>query len=334
MRPYIRRALPDNLDPLVDTLSNVVGILVIVVALTQIQLGDALTRVVELDRLRASAERTRAAMPEEIEQLGTRRDALLRRTETDVEGAAVLARKTLDALAQWPAVASAIASEPLDALRKRGAAAQQTLDQSRDRRDREARYAERLETVPKRLVARLPNPTVVQGKESWIIVRYGRIYLAEREELFTQAERAIVRILGSVTDGRGTPRAIRPDEYSTVSLYLRKRDVGDGLFRWQMRTDPPVRVELDWRSREAGIAASEFATDANLRAWLSRRSPELDFIRFHVWGDSFEAYLRAREAIESAGFRGGWVAHETDEEFALPLRIGRPDPAIGPIVVD
>ena len=42
-----RRAVADNLGPLVDTLANVVGILVIVLALTQIELGGALDRVLQ-----------------------------------------------------------------------------------------------------------------------------------------------------------------------------------------------------------------------------------------------------------------------------------------------
>ena len=77
MAARARRSLPDNLDPLVDTLSNVVGILVIVIALTQIQMGDALSRVAELDLLRLREERVLAAVPAVFGDLETRRDALL-----------------------------------------------------------------------------------------------------------------------------------------------------------------------------------------------------------------------------------------------------------------
>ena len=86
-----RRGIPDNLDPLVDTLSNVVGILVVVVALTQLQVGDALDRLVELDASRLPGARSHtsaleiehAAMSERLEEAGLRRDAILDRGHDD-----------------------------------------------------------------------------------------------------------------------------------------------------------------------------------------------------------------------------------------------------------
>ena len=66
----MRRALPDNLDPLVDTLANVVGILVIVLALTQIELGGALERVIGLEAARIAEEQ------DYLEERPSRRAAL------------------------------------------------------------------------------------------------------------------------------------------------------------------------------------------------------------------------------------------------------------------
>ena len=71
-----------------------------------------------------------------------------------------------------------------------------------------------------------------------------------------------------------------------------------------------------------------------MRAWLAERSPEIDFITFHVWADSFEAYLEAREVIEAAGFQAGWRGYEVDDELDVPVRLGRAAPEVGPIQVD
>ena len=324
--------MPDNLDPLVDTLSNVVGILVIVVALTQLQLGDALERVVQLDRMRSEQEAARGLLPSEAEQLAARRDVLQRRTEVDLDEAAQMASETLSRLAALesdPEADSLADLDDLDDLERRLDASREKLDESLRMRDQRARYEARLQRVPKRMVARLPDPQVFQGKESWIMVRYGRIYLADREALLAEGSRAIGRILQD-----GVDRRIRRDEFDAVALYLRKRDVGAGNFRWALLTEPDIRVQLDWRSRDAGLEYDALTNSRALQAWLAARSPDVDLIKFHVWADSFEAYLAAREVVEKAGFRAGWVGHEVDEDFELGLRFGPPDPETGPVEVD
>jgi len=322
-----RRSVPDNLDPLVDTLSNVVGILVIVVALTQIQLGDALTRVAELDFLRTREVRAQQSMPAETAALVDRRDALLRRTDGSVEESIALATKMLAGLKQ---VVSGDESPSLAELRERLNWSQNEIKDGQAALDRREQYAGGLERVPKQMVARLPDPTVVQGKKSWIFVRNGRIYLADRERLFEEGQRAIGRVLGEITRNR----RIRPDEFAAIARYLRKREAGDGSFRWHLKTEPDVRVELVWRSRDEGLEYPGLGETTAMRSWLAARSPEIDFIQFHVWGDSFEAYLRAREVLEAAGFRAGWQGYEVEKEFELPVRIGQATPEVGPVLVD
>lgn len=325
-----RRTIPDNLDPLVDTLSNVVGILVIVVVLTQLQLGDALTRVAELDILRMREARVRDSMPAESEALAQRRDALLRRTDGDVEESIVLAEETLAALSEMGAVAPGDEPRSLGELRERLDESQAELKEERAALERRDDHIARLQQVPKRMVARLPDPKVMQGRESWILVRNGRIYLADREKLFDQGQNAISRVLGESS----RDRFIRPDEWGAVARYFRKRDVGAGGFRWQLKTQPDVRVELEWRSPDQGLDHTGLDEELAMRRWLAARSSDIDVIQFQVWGDSFEAYLAAREVIEAAGFSAGWRGYEIEDELALPIRIGRAAPEVGPIRVD
>jgi hypothetical protein len=63
-------------------------------------------------------------------------------------------------------------------------------------------------------------------------------------------------------------------------------------------------------------------------------SPESDFIRFQVWNDSFEAYLAARQSIETAGLRAGWTGYAEDEELVRLLRFTTEPIAEQPIEVD
>ncbi len=328
MPPRGRRAIPDNLDPLVDTLSNVVGILVIVVILTQIQLGDALVRVAKLDLVRPTDGAIERADPKR-DDFEARRDGLIRRADTGLDEAPAVARSLLRALDEWPTRMAAVESGDLGGLRKKVATARSTLEEKRRSVERRKAHVENLRRVPKRLVARLPNPEVVRGRQSWILVRHGRIFLLDRETLFEEGKAAIGKILANASG-----RRIRPDEFEAVARYLRKRSVGSDGFRWQLETEPDVRVELDWTSEEQGLEPDDLDRDPAFRRWLAARTPDVDFITFHVWADSFEAYLVARETIEKAGFGAGWRSHEVDEELDLALRFGPPQPPVGPIDVD
>jgi hypothetical protein len=324
-----RRSVPDNLDPLVDTLSNVVGILVIVVVLTQIQLGDALHRVAELDFLRTRENRAREARPEESRALDLRREALMRRTDVGVEESIALAKQTLEALAAQPSKIAAKNANDLDRLTRKVAEAKSELEAAQRVRDRRAQRAEELRVVPKRLVARLPDPQIVTGRESWILVRYGRVYLVDRQKLFDEGSRAIKKILADAQNGM-----VRRDEWEAVARYLRKQDVGLGDFRWQLKIGPQVQVELEWRTKDGGIELEDLESSEAFQTWLASRSPDEDVITFQVWSDSFETYLGAREIVEREGFHAGWRGHEADEDLEIGLRFGPEEPDVAPVQVD
>lgn len=326
MASRMRRSIPDNLDPLVDTLTNVVGILVIVILLTQIELGDALARVIELDTQNKHDEREHAqALPQIESTLMAREEALFRRTDVEAEEAIEMAREYLESLASLPAAAPGTTDtdlERVDTLRAE-------LREARAAADERTRYAEAIREVPARMVARLPDPQLVRGNEAWILVRYGRVYLVDRQHLFDEGVAGIRRILRD-----GENRSIRRDEFEAIALYLRKMPIGDGTFRWHLRTESRPRVELAWLTRDGGLDHTRLDQDPSWRAWLAGLSPESDFIRFQVWNDSFEAYLAARQSIEAAGFRAGWKGYAEDEELVRLLRFTTEPIPEQPIEVD
>lgn len=346
-----RRALPDNLDPLVDTLSNVVGILVIVIAMTRLEVGDAVARVA-----RELAEGTTAA-PVDTRPLPTRErvadpelEALRARLAArGVEDPARAERFLAGALRELegaqPARApgrphaggedapgssgSGAAGMADEALAGSVAEARASLAAARSHRAEREAYAAALVDVPKRLVARLPDPQIVVGREAWILVRHGRVYPVDREALFERGSEAVRRIVPD-----GVQRRLRTDEYETVARYLRKADIGLGSHHWLLQTEPEPRMVLAWRSEDGGIDRTRLASDPRLRDWLARRDPKQDSIHFHVWTDSFETYLEARTIVEAAGFRAGWRGHEADEELTLKLAFGAAAPDVRPIDVD
>jgi hypothetical protein len=203
------------------------------------------------------------------------------------------------------------------------------LARAQEAAEERERYAEAIQEVPVRMVARLPDPELVRGNEAWILVRYGRVYLVDREKLFEEGVTGIRRIL---RDGEG--RRVRRDEFDAIALYLRKLPIGEGAFRWQLKTEGRPRVELEWLTRDGGLDHSRLETDPRWRAWLSRLSPETDFVRFQVWNDSFETYLAARQAVEKAGLRAGWKGYAADQELVRILRFTSNPLPEQPIEVD
>ena len=325
-----RRAIADNLGPLVDTLSNVVGILVIVLALTQIELGGALDRVLQRQAAQLEAEQAFVSMiPERRGAIEARAEALAARGIRPEEDGLALAQEILDALENLgPALE--VDAETLSArfakladLRRSNRAAKRALD---DRRVRE----DALRTVAKERVARLPDPRVERGLESWVLVRHGQIFPVDRKALFDAGTNALARLLKVEASGG----SFRKDEFESAALYLRKRRIGADGFRWLLEPGIPNRVRLDWPAAERGIDPARLATSEVWRQWLARREPGRDFVKFHVWNDSFEAYGTARQATEAAGLGAGWVGYTADSEYRIPLSFGARPPEERDILVD
>ena len=330
MGSRMRRVLPDNLDPLVDTLANVVGILVIVIVLTQIELGGALDRLAGLEDERSEAEQNHAKESMLVaNDLISRRAALRERTERDPGESIQLARRVIEELASLPKPLSSESEAAAIERDQEIQSLQRDLREAERASDERTRYASALQQVPPRMVARLPDPEIVRGLESWILVRYGRVYPIDREVLFDAGAEAIRKILPN-----GENRRVRDDEFESVAHYLRKQAVGVEGFRWQLKTDPTVRIELEWASKDGGLDRTQLKEDPEWRAWLAKRKVDRDFIRFQVWGDSFETYLAARQAVEEQGFRAGWRGFEADDEMKLTLVFSAPAPRERDIQVD
>ena len=308
-----------------------------VVILTQLQVGDALDRLVELDASRlpsaresASAlEARHAEVAQRLEDAETRRHAIFARSEYGLAEVVAEANASLAALDALPNRIAPTKASSLDTLERELEARSDQLETQQEVLDRRAEYARAIQLVPKEIVARLPDPGLVTGEEAWILCRYSRCYLTDRHELIQAGSKAISRILD-----RGDLRQYRTDEFESLAHHFRKRDIGFEDFRWQIGIHPKPHARLEWRSRDRGIERTRLSSSRALQAWLRARSPDRDFIRFQVWNDSFEIYLEARQIIEAAGFRAGWQAHEKDEELELVLTFGRTPPREGPVEID
>ena len=286
-----------NADSLLDTMANVVGILVVLMAVTQLTVNDAMKRIqvweseeaVDLREEQDSARARLAALgPIDL----TRSLELVRLREH------IRAVRETDVAAQDTAAVSAqVASRRMQVrkLEKQVAEKRDQLANLKILLDEAEGQAEE-EGIELRLPD--PRPAPIAANRVIIFCRYGRVF----DPRFALLERELNDTMK--TAGRSLAR------------YLDAYDVGNEMVRWRVRDDGGRGVaQLEWRHTEIGETLAELRSpSADFRRVLAERDPKAEFLRFVVWEDSFEVYLEARRLAEKRGFAAGW----------MPIPNGRP----------
>lgn len=298
-----RGATGQNVDSLLDTMANVVGILIVLMAVTQLSVNDAMKRIqvwesaeaVSLREARAAAEaelarRADADLADTLE-LSRLRDQIRRLRAAPVASdtatlAATVARQRLEARR----LEARIAEEE-----ERLANLQILLAESQARAEQPG------------IALRLPDPRPAPLSADRLVLfgRYGRVVDPRFDQL--------TRELGDVVE-----TAPRP-----LDRYFEAYDVGNEMLRWRA-VEKPVQAgrgwfyRLEWRRPTLGETPEQLRSpNSNLRQRLAETDPRSRYLQFYVWGDSFEAYLEARRIAEEAGFSVGWVAIPTDTPLDL-----------------
>ena len=288
-----------NVDSLLDTIANVVGILIVLMAVTQLTVNDAMKRI----RMWESEE---AASLREAEQ-----DA---RTQLAGFGGIDLARSLelarlrghVRQLQEQPEAVTtkdtATLATDVASVRMR---ARRLEDAIRGREEKlakleillsEAEGRARDEAVAVRLPD--PRPAPAAAGEIKIFCRYGRVF----DPRFDQLAREF--------------RGVRRNAPPPATRYFDAHDIGNELLRWRLLEDAAHLVaRLEWRHNAIGETLAELQSPAaRFREVLAEHDADIRFLRFYVWEDSFEVYLEARRLAEEASFAAGW----------LPIPNGRP----------
>ncbi len=286
-------ATGQNVDSLLDTMANVVGILVVLMAVIQLTVNDAMKRIQiwESDEaVQLRAERSEAD------------SRLAAAAGVDLERSLELARlrehlRELRALSITTASASSTASVAADVARQRMQLRdlEASLDDGQQKlvnlrillAESEARAEQ--ESIAVRLPD--PRPAPLAAQQLVWFSRYGRAFDPRFAELSRELDTVV----------RSAPRPL--------DRYFSSYDVGNELLRWRVSESADGLVHrLDWRRLDIGETPEELQSPrAALRARLAEIDPQKHFIYFYVWGDSFEVYLEARRIAEEAGFSVGWV---------------------------
>jgi hypothetical protein len=323
----------ENLDSLLDTMANVTGILVVLLAVTQISVGDAMKRLraqmaarpeltrESLDLARAEAERLGAA----VAPLLPRRGELEEQRRTRRETLAGVRAENAEARARLGAVGesdSTSLQQRIEANRRRARILETEIGTARSEIAALDAKLARAEAGPLSREARLPDPRPAPAGATDVVymVRYGHIFRARATELVTALQRGLRDATGGQWRmGQGTPLFL---ERQRVVDHFRHNDIGTHALRWRVLDLGPDQFvgQLEWRTRASGETLEELArADAGYRQDLARFDPQRTYFRYFVWDDSFDVYLEARKRANEAGFSAGWTPFAQTDPFRQDL---------------
>lgn len=318
-----------SLDSLLDTMANVVGILVVLVAVMQLTVGDAVDRIVE-EGVREpatlpeveKAEAAREELTTAVVAARGRLDALAPTEEREgilLEEAEILVEDLLELAG--PEILEATRNEELQQrIRETTDSLARLEGELEDRRKRLARLDEILATAPPETrpkVARLPDPRPppAQAEELVFFCRYGRVTGVDPEAM-------VARLHVGVEDALGEDRPLVEADRPWLENLFRKELFGWQNFYWKFRDrgERALFADMAWRDPEVGERVRDLALPgSHLEERVREHDPKKTYIRFWVWSDSFEVYLEARYLAEAAGFDVAWTVVPGEEEVGVNL---------------
>ena len=338
-RRFARRRDGESLDSLLDTMANVVGILVMLVAVAQLSMGNALERIaedavpIELSPARVEASEKQQI---EVEEAIVRAQGELEALPLTVRRDGLLLADAEEAIAELEGLAGAdlLREGDFDSLAEKVSEQDgqlRALEQERKRASSRVSKLDGLlkevpaETRPK--IARLPDPRPPpKGKQALVfLARYGRVVLVDGGQLVKQLYAGVDSALGP-RRGRG----FTAKERSWLQNHFDKQRgyLGDTNFYWSLQDEGSKSffAGLAWRTQELGDSIGDLRLgDSGFVTELAEFSARDRFVQFWVWPDSFEAYLEARYLAEAVGYDVAWSPVEGRHPVGVQLLGPRPN---------
>jgi len=345
-----------SLDSLLDTMTNVVGILVILLTVTQLGVGDAVKRIATSSTVKPEqieeAQKRLAELVRLRQGLQDRLDAL--REQDEVVDAAEELRRLKKELEDYKAnVENLLANqqekeaaelellrlkEEAEAqLRKHKEEADKLRQQLLGNEDELASLRAKLadtpvqEAVPpKEIILPNPRPAPEGIKPVTILCREGRVMIVDVEGIQETAQKRTAYIIKRKRLDRDPAAGIDgkalADEFNRDPVNDRNRN-----FDAKMKIAGRVPKLVLHRREDAGDTAEQLQrSSSRYQTQVKRIDPDEFYLQFLVWPDSFEAYLQAREISARRGLLAGWQAQTTKDEYTIDLgtklRVGPPPP--------
>ena len=337
MKP--RRQEPEgSLDSLLDTVTNVVGILVILLAVTQMGVSTAIERIrTNLPDISVATHRKARQEFDELKKALARLirewEKLKTHTPRDRRDLAALQKQIRELQKRLEREAKRLAAHKseferaqrdVEKFRKQAGTLEKQLQ------DAQAKLAKLKAQLDKTPVPTVPPPTVVHlpdpkaapkdAKCVWAMCRQGRCLLVDLDGLQDIARDAIRK--GGRSLLYRPPEAKRPpprkkgaplvfDGNKLVALFKKHR-VGTRDFRLLVRAyDTHTYAHLEIVPiKDRGETVEQIrARNSRYRRMAKRVKRGNGYFRFLVWPDGFEAYLMARIVSDAYPVPAGWLPY-------------------------
>ena len=325
--------IDSSFDSLLDTMTNAVGILIIVLAVAHLTLQDNLNRVEKMDPLQEksiveeqqqmqtdlnhleklvdvkgaqwkSSQRNAqysAAMLEQINQrMNTKEQTIVREDWT-----ATRIQELANTIEKNQRIRQDLENE-VQSMRQHIERSQQDIHLQRDIPE------------PKVTIARVPDPipAPVGYHRLTFFCRHGRVFYFPEQKMRQLLNKGLQKALGLFS-----PHAtVDISDYQKAIDYFNHNDLSLNGLRWRLKTIQLVdqnnmtRRELiaylEWSEGMKGDTLNDLRKKGSkFHTILEDFKDKKVYIKYHVWNDSFPEYVVARDA---------------SDEYELPCRLGRP----------
>jgi len=356
MRRRRNALFTSNLDALMDTVTNVVGILIVILILMQVGLGQSLKKVIselprvspeELERIREDAadQRAKHAQLQELLEKQQLRTAAERNELARLNPALT----TLETTAERSTVPildlASIRGKNLDNARELDQLRKQIAELlSEQQRLKAALDTTPVAAPPADKIVRIPNsrPLAETAKIERYLVTTGQIYGYDPEGakklLLQEFQNARGRLeKEKIKNPDGTTQIIY-DQEKVVKFFEQKQLMLHGMEVRVPYNQTGTRLTMELAPKPGAGESIETATQfaSRFQNDLRRLKMANTIVWFNVTRGAFDTYLQAREVCEAVGAAAGWelinaaTYTEPITEFDVHRMIEPPPPRTPP----
>ncbi|QDT95051.1 hypothetical protein [Gimesia aquarii] len=318
-----------SLDSLLDTMTNVVGILVILLTVTQLGVGEAVERIKDalpditdedMDRSQKRVEDLDSLLKLEKEQLQTVKKLTEQKKPVNIEEQKALAeklKKELEKLKEIQINIEALKKQIAERDKKVKSIEKTIVEKETELADIKAKLAKTPDPgpAPNAKIVNLPNPRDAPkgAKPIDYVCRGGRILHVDIPQLQSLA-------LAAIAKSRFVTAQEQAVDCEKLVKLFENRNVGNR--DWRIKLKPAGGVPyliLEPRKGRGDTSERLRKPSALFRKSIQKVNPNLFYLNFRVWSDSYDTYLVARQYADQRGVLAGWTALDTNSEFRVPL---------------
>lgn len=341
MRPR-RKQSGGSLDSLLDTMTNVVGILVIVLVVTQLGVNDAVDRISaseaeELAKLQLDVQKAEEELAPRLEEIKDRDPEQMIKRLKELVNQIADAEADLAGLVEMRQAAEADSLKPVEEAKQLIAqqkkAEEELKQQIRELQNAVASLEARLESTPEReikppKIVQLPNPrSAPDGAQPVIFYcRQGRVALLD-----VPAAQNRTKWLDFQINRRRLGDPAKGIECGKLFADFNREKFRDKNFELQLEARGRYPYIVFVERENWGESVDEIlAPGSDYRDVIARIDPRRFYVRFLVWPESFEAYIAARQIASEKDLLAGWEPQTRTDEYRVRLesnlRCGPPPP--------